>query len=430
MATYADMTTEELRAELAALNEEYAAACAKGLALNMARGKPGADQLELSLGMLEAVDARTELTSCDGTDLRNYGVLTGIPEARAFFGEVLGVPAEQVVVFGNSSLNIMFDTVARCMTHGTGGHTPWCKLERVRFLCPAPGYDRHFAICEHFGIEMTPIPMGEGGPDMDLIEALVAEDDAIKGIWCVPQYSNPQGITYSDETVRRFAALQPAAPDFRIFWDNAYCVHHLYDAAEEQDHVFNIFDACAEVGPEAAEREFEFCSSSKVTLPGAGIAAFAGSPASVAEVKATMTIQTIGHDKINQLRHVKFLGDAAGLAAHMARHAELLRPKFECVLEALERDLAPVGVGSWCAPRGGYFIAFDGPAGSAKAIVAKAQAAGVAMTGAGATYPYKADPADTNIRIAPTYPSLEELREAANIFTLCARIVALALLLG
>ncbi len=427
MATYAEMSAEELRALHDELEEEYKDACAKGLSLNMARGKPGADQLDLSMPMFDLFDSKSDLSAADGTDCRNYGVLCGLPEMRAFFAEVLGVAPEQVIVFGNSSLNIMYDTVARALARGIDGNTPWGQLEEVRFLCPSPGYDRHFSICEHFGIEMIPIEMTPTGPDMGAIEMLVSEDASIKGIWCVPKYSNPQGISYSDETVRRFAALQPLASDFRIFWDNAYCVHHLYDEPERQDTILDIVSECERAGN--TNMVYEFCSTSKITFPGSGVSAMASSPANIQEVSEALGIQTIGHDKINQLRHLRFLKDADGLAEHMSKHAALLRPKFEAVLDILERDLGGLGIGTWTNPRGGYFISFEGPDGTAKKIVAKAKEAGVTMTGAGATWPYKNDPADSNIRIAPTYPALDELVQAAEIFTLCVRLVAIEQLL-
>ena len=427
MARYADMTVEELRALQRQLEDEYQAYCAKGLDLNMARGKPGADQLALSAAMLDTLNSSSELVAEDGTDCRNYGVLTGIPEARKFMADMLGTVPEQVIVCGNASLNIEYDMMARAMVHGVLGSTPWLKLDTVKFLCPAPGYDRHFAICEHFGIEMIAVEMTPTGPDMDEVERLVAEDSAIKGMWCVPMYSNPQGYTYSDDTVRRIAALKPAAEDFRVFWDNAYCVHHLYDEPENQDKLLEILDACAQAGN--PELVYEFCSTSKITFPGAGIAAIASGPENIASIAQLMNAQTIGHDKLNQLRHVRFLKDARGLAEHMSKHAALLRPKFEAVLDILEEDLGQADVATWAHPRGGYFISFEGPQGSAKAIVAKAAAAGVKMTNAGATYPYGDDPRDSNIRIAPSYPNKDELEQAARIFTLCVRLVAIELLL-
>lgn len=427
MTEYKDLSTDEMRTLYDALEKQYEEYCALNLELNMARGKPSPEQLELSMPMLDCVNSTSGYRAADGTDCRNYGVLAGLPEARTFIANMLDVAPEQVIVCGASSLNVMFDTIARAWISGLGGQLPWSKLDSVKFICPVPGYDRHFAICEHFGIEMIPVELGEDGPDVAEVARLVA-DPAVKGIWCVPQYSNPCGYTYSDEVVRGLAALEPAASDFRIFWDNAYAVHHLYDDPTQQDHVLNIIDACADVGH--PDMVFEFCSTSKVTLPGAGISAFVSSVTNVDEMLAAMGAQTIGFDKLNQLRHVRFLKDAEGVAAHMNKHAELLRPRFEKVLEIFDEDLDGTGIGSWTRPRGGYFISFTGLDGTAKATVAKAKEAGVALTGAGATWPYGNDPHDSNIRIAPSFPSIEELEQAARIFTVCARITALEKLMG
>ena len=428
MARYADMTTEELRAELARLQDEYAAYQARGLALNMARGKPSSEQLDLSMPLLGVLGPDANLTSEDGTDCRNYGVLDGIPEAKRLMAAFLDDDPDNVIVLGSSSLTAMYDAVARCLDFGTGGHEPWALGERVRWLCPVPGYDRHFAICEALGIEMIPVPMDEHGPDMDLVERLVAEDDTVKGIWCVPKYSNPGGITYSDEVVRRLAEMECAAPDFRIFWDNAYAVHHLSDDEAEQDRVLDIADACVEAG--VPDRYLKFASTSKVTFPGAGVAAMAASPEIVAETLAQMGSQAIGYDKINQLRHARFLRDAEGVAAHMAAHAAILRPKFALVQEKLAQGLAEADVATWSDPRGGYFVSFDGLPGTAARTVALAREAGVVMTGAGATWPYGRDPEDANIRIAPTLPPLEELDEALDVFTCCAKMAAAEALLA
>lgn len=427
MTEYKDLSTDEMRTLYDALEKQYEEYCALNLELNMARGKPSPEQLELSMPMLDCVNSTSDYHAADGTDCRNYGVLAGLPEARTFIAGMLDVAPDQVVVCGASSLNVMFDTIARAWISGLGGQLPWSKLDSVKFICPVPGYDRHFAICEHFDIEMIPVELGEDGPDVAEVARLVA-DPAVKGIWCVPQYSNPCGYTYSDEVVRGLTALEPAASDFRIFWDNAYAVHHLYDEPTQQDHVLNIIDACADAGN--PDMVFEFCSTSKVTLPGAGISAFVSSVANVNEMLAAMGAQTIGFDKLNQLRHVRFLKDAAGVAAHMSKHAELLRPRFEKVLEIFDEDLGGTGIGSWTRPRGGYFISFTGLDGTAKATVAKAKDAGAALTGAGATWPYGNDPHDSNIRIAPSFPSIEELEQAARIFTVCARMTALEKLMA
>lgn len=356
-----------------------------GLALDMSRGKPGADQLDLSMGMLDVLDSKTALKSENGTDLRNYGVLDGIPEAKKLIADVIGTKPENVIIYGNSSLNIMYDQVARAEMFGICGNTPWCKLDKVKFLCPVPGYDRHFAITETFGIEMINIPMTENGPDMDLVEKYVNNDETVKGIWCVPKYSNPQGVVYSDETVRRFAALKPAAADFRIFWDNAYVVHHLYK--EDQAQILDILEECKKAGN--PDMVFEFCSTSKVSFPGSGIAAIASSETNIADIKKRLTIQTIGHDKINQLRHVKFFKNVDGIKAHMEKQADLIRPKFELVEKIFSDELASRGIGTWMHPLGGYFISFEAPEGCAKEIVSKCKEAGVVLTGAGSPFPYK-----------------------------------------
>lgn len=428
MAFYADMTKEELTSLKAALEEEYETFKQRGLSLNMARGKPAANQLDLSMPMLDIVNSNGPIKDAAGNDVRNYGIVDGIAEARELMASILDDNADTTIVFGNSSLNIMYDTVARCWMFGTLGSTPWCQHDEVKFLCPVPGYDRHFGVTEAFGIKMLPVPMTENGPDMDIVEALVADDAAIKGIWCVPKYSNPGGVTYSDEVVDRLASMKCAAPDFRIFWDNAYAVHHLFDDPAEQDQLKDIAKACQAAGNQ--NRYFKFASTSKITFPGAGISALAASSDNVAEIKKRMGVQTIGHDKINELRHALFLKDGDGVAAHMAKHAAILRPKFELVLSVLEENLAPTGCGSWSNPRGGYFVSFDAPEGTAKRIVSLAKEAGVTMTGAGATYPYKDDPRDSNIRIAPTLPPLEELKEAMEVFVCCVRLASVEKLLA
>lgn len=421
-----EMTRDELLALKATLTEEYKEAQKKGLRLDMSRGKPGKTQLDLSLPLLDVISSKDEMLASDGLDIRNYGVLDGLPEAKQLMAEMMDTTPEHVSIFGNASLTIMYDTVSRAMTKGLMGETPWCKLEKVKFLCPVPGYDRHFAITESFGIEMINIPMDENGPDMDLVEKYVSEDEAVKGIWCVPKYANPTGISYSDEVVRRMASLKPAAKDFRLYWDNAYCIHHLYD--DQHDEILDIISECEKAGN--PDMVFEFASTSKVSFPGAGMAAMAASVANLEDMKKTMTIQTIGYDKINQLRHVKFFKNRAGLDAHMMKHAALMRPKFEAVLDVLTNELEGLGIGSWIVPRGGYFISFDAMEGCAKAIVQKCKEAGVVLTGAGATYPYKKDPKDSNIRIAPSFPTPEEMREAAELFTLCVKLVSVEKLLA
>ena len=426
MKHYQEMSREELTQELTLLEEEYAKIKDMGLALDMSRGKPGADQLDLSMDMMDVLDSKSVLKSENGTDLRNYGILDGIPEAKRLIAEMVGTKPENVIVYGNSSLNIMYDQISRAEVFGFCGNTPWSRLDQVKFLCPVPGYDRHFAITEKFGIEMINIPMTEDGPDMDLVEKYVNSDPSVKGIWCVPKYSNPQGVVYSDETVRRFAALKPAAADFRIFWDNAYVVHHLYE--DNQAEILNILEECKEAGN--PDMVFEFCSTSKVTFPGAGIAALAASEANIADIKNNLTIQTIGYDKINQLRHVKYFKDVEGIRAHMMKQADIIRPKFEMVEQLLEEEIASRGIGKWVNPLGGYFISFEALEGCAKEIVAKCKEAGVVLTGAGSPFPYKKDPKDSVIRIAPTYPSLEELKKAAEVFAVVVRLVSAKKLLA
>ena len=426
MAAYKNLSVEELKELKTKLDAEFEEVKARGLNLDMSRGKPSAEQLNLSMGMMDVLTSDTDLICQEGVDCRNYGVLDGITEAKQLLADMMEVPKQNIIIFGNSSLNVMYDQIARAMTHGVLGSTPWAKLDKVKFLCPVPGYDRHFAITEHFGIEMITVPMTATGPDMDIVEKLVAEDDAIKGIWCVPKYSNPQGITYSDETVRRFARLKPAAEDFRIYWDNAYGIHHLYE--DKQDQLIEILEECEKAGnPNLA---YKFSSTSKISFPGSGIAAIASSDENLAEIRKQMQVQTIGHDKVNQLRHARFFGDINGMVEHMRKHADILRPKFDAVLETLDRELGGLEIGSWIAPRGGYFISFDSMEGCAKAIVAKAKEAGLVMTGAGATFPYGKDPKDSNIRIAPSYPTLEDLKVAAEIFVLSVKIVSVDKLLG
>lgn len=419
---FQSLSREQLIAQLAVLNEKYNAYKALGLSLNMARGKPGTDQLDITNDMMKAEYLGNYLTA-DGTEARNYGVLDGIEECKSIFAEVLGVESKNIIIFGNASLTAMYDYIAQCMMFGAGAE-PWAKQGNIKFLCPVPGYDRHFAILEHFGIEMINVPTNENGPDMDMIESLV-NDESVKGVICVPMYSNPTGITYSDETVRRFAALKPAAKDFRVIWDNAYCVHHI---GSKHDELLNIFEACKEFGTE--DNFIEVTSTSKISFPGAGVAALAASDANIAAIKKRMNVQTIGYDKINQLRHANYFKNKAGIDAHMEKHSAILEPKFNAVLEAFEKEFAGKGIASWTKPNGGYFISLDVPAGCAKRTVALCKEAGVTLTGAGATYPYGKDPEDKNIRIAPTFPSRDELCKAVEILCVCVEIAATEKLLG
>ena len=425
MKSYSVLTRDELLTIKDELEKEYKEAASKGLKLDMSRGKPAAKQLDLSRDMLDVVNSSSDLKCEDGVDVRNYGILDGISEAKKIMADILGVSSDNVIVFGNASLNIMYDMVSRAMLFGILGSTPWSKLDKVKFLCPVPGYDRHFAITELFGVEMINIPMKADGPDMDLVEKYVNNDESVKGIWCVPKYSNPQGITYSDEVVKRFAALKPAAKDFRIFWDNAYAIHDLYE--DDKDELLEIFAECKKNGNE--DMVYEFCSTSKVTFAGGGISALAASKSNIDDVKRTMTIQTIGHDKVNQLRHARYFKDINGVYDHMKKHAAILRPKFEAVINEFEKELSGLGIASWVKPKGGYFISFETMQGCAKAVVAKCKEAGVTLTGAGATYPYKKDPNDSNIRIAPSLPTEEELKQATELFILCVKLVSVDKLL-
>ena len=421
MQSYQEMTKEELLEEKAGLEKAYKKYQQSGLQLDMSRGKPSQEQLDLSMGMMDVLNSERDLKCDDGTDCRNYGVLTGIQEAKVLLGDMIECHPDNIIIYGNSSLNVMYDTISRSMTHGVMGNTPWCKLDKVKFLCPVPGYDRHFAITEYFGIEMINVPMLPTGPDMDMVEDLVSKDEAIKGIWCVPKYSNPQGITYSDETVRRFARLKPAAKDFRIYWDNAYGVHHLYDI--DQDNLVEIMAECKRAGN--PDMVYKFCSTSKITFSGSGIAALAASQNNLEEIKKQLSLQTIGHDKVNQLRHTRYFKDIYGVTEHMRKHADILRPKFEMILDTFDRELAERGIGHWIRPKGGYFICFEALEGCAKAIVSKAKKAGMVMTPAGAPFPYGKDPKDSVIRIAPSYPSLEDLRLATDIFVVCVKLVSI-----
>lgn len=425
MKEYKELSKEELMSLQKDLNEQYKDACSKGLKLNMARGLPSAEQLDMEADFFDTLHPDSTFISEAGIDCRNYGELLGIHEARKLMADMMEVEDDEIMVFGNSSLNIMYDTVCRSMILGVCGSTPWCKLPKVKFLCPVPGYDRHFAITEQFGIEMINIPMTPTGPDMDMVEKYVNEDPAVKGIWCVPKYSNPQGITYSDETVKRFAALKPAAEDFRIYWDNAYTIHHLYNGKEDQ--LLEILSECKKAGH--PDMVFKFCSTSKVTFPGSGIAALASSKRNLEFVKSIVTIQTIGHDKLNQLRHVRYFKDINGMKNHMKKHADIIRPKFDLVLSTFEKELEPLGIGSWTKPNGGYFVSFQALNGCAKKIVNMCKEAGVTLTGAGATFPYHNDPDDSNIRIAPTFPPISELAKALEIFVLCTKLASVEKLL-
>ena len=420
MKPYKDLSKDELLTLKSALEEEYKTMEAKGLKLNMARGKPGFSQLDIAMPMLDVINSASDMRTVLGNDVRNYGDLDGIGECRRLMADMMSVAKDNVVVCGNSSLNIMYDTVCRSMVHGVNGSTPWCKLDKVKFLCPVPGYDRHFKITETFGIEMINIPLNDDGPDMDMVEEYVNNDPAVKGIWCVPKYSNPTGISYSDEVVKRFANLKPAAEDFRIYWDNAYGIHHLYD--DVQDEILNILEECEKAGN--PDMVYIFCSTSKISFPGSGVSAIASSPANIKYIMSKMTVQTIGHDKINQLRHARFFKDLDGLKNHMQLHAQLIRPKFEAVLDTLDKELSGLEIGTWIKPRGGYFVSFDSLPGCAKAIVSMCKDLGVIMTDAGATYPYGKDPKDSNIRIAPTFPTPEEMKEAAEVFVLCVKLVS------
>lgn len=423
MSDYLNMNLDELSEEFKSVRHEYEHLRSLHLSLDMSRGKPGFDNMDLSGEMFDLVGNDTGFKNISGIDCRNYGGLDGLQELKILFGKILGLAPEQIIVGGNSSLNMMFDTIAQAMTHGMGGE-PWGKQGKLKFLCPVPGYDRHFAITEYFGFELISVPTDENGPVMDRVEELV-KDESVKGIWCVPKYSNPEGITYSDETVRRMAHLKPAAGDFRIFWDNAYVIHHLYE--DRQVQILDIISECEKAGN--PDMVFEFASTSKVSFPGSGISALATSEANLADAKKTFTIQTIGHDKLNQLRHVRYFKNIDGLMAHMMKHAAQMRPKFEASLDVLDQELTGLGIGTWTKPLGGYFISFDAMEGCAAKIVAKCKEAGMVLTGAGATYPYHKDPTDSNIRIAPSFPSAEEMKQATDLFVLCVKLVSVEKLL-
>lgn len=426
MSAYETKSMEELRDLERSLEQQYAVCKERKLKLDMSRGKPCPEQLDLSGGLLDAVNSVGGWIARDGTDARNYGGLDGLPETKELFAELLDVRPEEILVGGTSSLTLMHDTVARAMLHGVrGSELPWSRLPKVKFLCPSPGYDRHFAICDLFGIEMIVIDLVEGGPDMDRVEALVADDDSIKGIWCVPKYSNPDGGTYSDETVGRLASMKTKAADFRVFWDDAYTVHHLTD---RPDPLRNMLEACKDAGN--ADRVFIFSSTSKISFSGAGVAVMAASVDNLNTIRKQLSVQTIGPDKLNQLRHVKFFQTKARVLEHMAKHADILRPKFELILRTLEAELGGKRIATWTKPNGGYFISLNTLDGCAKEVVRLAAEAGVTLTQAGATFPYGHDPRDRNIRIAPSYPSLAELERALEVLCLCVRLVSVKRLLA
>ena len=418
---YLKMSNNELEAEKKALVNVYEDYKSKGLSLNMARGKPSPEQLDLSQPLLDSLKSTDSYYSDDGTDCRNYGGFNGILECRHFFGDILGVSHENVFVGGNSSLNLMFDTISCFMTASLYEDTlPWHDVKDRKFLCPVPGYDRHFGVTGYFGFEMIPIPMNSDGPDMDMVEKLVSEDESIKGIWCVPKYSNPTGITYSDEVVKRFAALKPAAKDFRIMWDNAYAIH---DVTDTPDELLNIMDECKKNGNE--DLPILFCSTSKITFSGAGVAALAASNHNMDILMKRLKYATIGYDKLNMLRHIRFFKNYEGILNHMQKHKALLAPKFNVVIEKLNSELKDAEIAEWTDPNGGYFVSVNVLNGTAKRVVELCKEAGVVLTDAGATYPYGNDPDDSNIRIAPSFPSVDELSQAMDIFCVCAKLAAL-----
>ena len=426
MSIYAELSKEELEAVRRGLMARYDAFKERGLNLNMSRGKPSTEQMDSLREMLDVVNSTSSPYSVDGTDCRNYGDFDGIPECKAIVCEMLGVSFDELFICGSSSLSIMYDAIGKMVLHGVrAGAKPWCKLDKVKFLCPAPGYDRHFAITERYGFEMIPVDMTPEGPDMDTVERLVAEDESIKGIWCVPKYSNPQGITYSDETVRRLARMKTAASDFIIMWDNAYAVHDLYP--EHPDHLLDILAECKAAGD--PERVMIFASTSKISYAGGGVAVFACARSMMERMKKLMSIQTIGFDKMNMLRHARYFKNLDGIRRRMAQQAEMLRPKFKTVLDAFERELAGKGIAEWVNPNGGYFISLDVMDGCAKRVVQLCKDAGVALTSAGATFPYGKDPRDRNIRVAPTYPTVEELSQAVELLCICTQLAAVEKLL-
>ena len=419
MAKYCELTSEQVKAEYAKVHQQFEDLKSRNLKLNMARGKPGKAQLDLVSDILTILSDPAQCAP-SGFDVRNYGELSGLPSAKKLFAELLGTKPEEILVGGNASLNLMYDLIAKAWTHGLKhSPRPWSQEPVVRFLCPAPGYDRHFKISESFGMELICIPMTQTGPDMDAVEAAV-RDPAVKGMWCVPKYSNPDGIVYSEETVDRIAALRPAAPDFALMWDNAYCIHEIYG---EFIPFRDMLSVCRAQGN--ADMVYEFASTSKITFPGAGVACMAASEENLKYLLSLLSFQTISYDKVNQLRHVRYLKDRTHTLALMRKHAGLLAPKFTAVLDALEREIAPLDIARWTRPKGGYFISFYAMPGTAKRVLALCREAGVTMTPAGATFPYGVDPQDSNIRIAPSLPPVEELRQAMEIFCLCVKIAAL-----
>ncbi len=416
-------TKEDWSAIYQAEQDKYNDFCAQHLALDMSRGKPSSLQLDVTEDLLGVLKTSNDCYGEDG-DYRNYGILNGIPEARRLFAELFDVASENVIVGGNSSLNMMYDALTTALLFGVpGSGRPWCKEEKVRWLCPAPGYDRHFAICESLGMEMIAVEMKADGPDMDKIEALCAADDSIKGIWCVPKYSNPEGKTYSDQVVRRLATMK-AAPDFRIFWDNAYIVHDLNDTS---DCLLNLYDECIKAGN--PNRALMFTSTSKISFPGAGVAAMAASTENIKALNAVKTYQTIGPDKLNQLRHVRYFKNKQGIVEHMKRHADHLRPQFDAALDEMNKQLAPDGYASWTVPNGGYFLSVDLTDGCAKRVEELMKNAGVTITPAGAAFPYHNDPRDRNLRIAPTYPPLDELKTCIQLLCVCIKMATAELYL-